>query len=308
MWPRRALPSELLTVDERLQAVQSPAWRTAQLEGGEELAGAFGEQVRGLVDDAVLGQDRVDAVLDRRTHPGQRRAVTQQLAQLAQREVGLRKHAGAQQLRQRAGIEGVGLDPRRGDRARSERMREVQVIAGILEQLGRPLPAVGRLQRDVRPTVTGVAEQRQERVAVVGDPPRLGSARHARRRSRCASGAGAGRCRPSAKRRSWSVLRSNVRPRGRNPRDPVMRSGRRTDHLPRVTLELPAPWPFMTSSGRISGRGVSWPRRNGAGRSRSGAEASSCSTTDQDSALTCRADRCLAAHVRWSKGVSKKPV
>jgi hypothetical protein len=46
----------------------------------------------------------------------------------------------------------------------------MQVIAGLLEQLGQPFPAVGRLQRDVR--LGRVAEQLQERVAVVDDPTR----------------------------------------------------------------------------------------------------------------------------------------
>jgi len=49
-------------------------------------------------------------------------------------------------------------------------MGEVDVVAGLLEQVGEPLPAVGRLERYVRPV--GVAEQLPERIRVVDDPPR----------------------------------------------------------------------------------------------------------------------------------------
>ena len=126
-----------------------------------------------LVGDAVLGQDRVHAVLDRRAHPGQRRAVPEQLAQIPQlawRDVRLGQKPGTEQMRERLGVDRVGLHPRRGDRARPQRVREVQVIAGFLEQLGQPLPAVGRLQHDVR--ALRVAQQLQKRLAVVDDPPR----------------------------------------------------------------------------------------------------------------------------------------
>jgi hypothetical protein len=54
--------------------------------------------------------------------------MTQQLAQvtqLARGDVGLGQHPGAQQLRERARVDGVGLDPGGGDRARAERVREV---------------------------------------------------------------------------------------------------------------------------------------------------------------------------------------
>src|SRR5512142_2545437 len=75
----------------------------------------------------------------------------------------------AQQVRQGLGVDRVGLHPGGGDRAGPERVREVQVIAGFLEQLREPLPAVGRLQRHVR--AIGIAEQLQERGPVVDDPP-----------------------------------------------------------------------------------------------------------------------------------------
>jgi hypothetical protein len=47
----------------------------------------------------------------------------------------------------------------------------VEVIARLFEQLGQPLPAIGRLQRDVCPAL-GVAEQLQEGLTVVDDPTR----------------------------------------------------------------------------------------------------------------------------------------
>ena len=71
------------------------------------------------------------------------------------------RQPGAQQMRERLGVDRVGLHPRGGDRPGAERVREVHVIAGLLEQLGEPLPAVGRLQRHMRPV--RVAEQLAER-------------------------------------------------------------------------------------------------------------------------------------------------
>jgi hypothetical protein len=140
--------------DQRDQAVQSPSRRVAQLERDEEFAAAFAKQVGVLSGDAVLGEDRVHAVLDRRAHPGQRRAVAKQLTQitqLARRDVRLGQKPSAQQVRKRLGVDRVCLHPGRGNRPGAERVREVQVIAGFLEQLREPLPAVGRLQRHVRP-------------------------------------------------------------------------------------------------------------------------------------------------------------
>jgi hypothetical protein len=62
-----------------------------------------------------------------------------QVAQLARRDVGLGQQVGAQQLRQRACVDGVGLHPRRGDRLGAHRVREVQLIAGVLQHVGQPL-------------------------------------------------------------------------------------------------------------------------------------------------------------------------
>jgi hypothetical protein len=62
------------------------------------------------------------------------------------------------------------LTRRGGDRLRPERVREVHVVAGLLEQLGQPLPPVGGLERHVRGV--GVAEQLLERAWVVDDAAR----------------------------------------------------------------------------------------------------------------------------------------
>jgi hypothetical protein len=43
-------------------------------------------------------------------------------------------------------------------------------MAGVLQHVGQPLPAVGRLQR--HPALTDALQQRQERLRVVDDPPR----------------------------------------------------------------------------------------------------------------------------------------
>ena len=159
--------------DQRHQAVQPPARALGQLQAGEELASGLAEQVGVLGQDALAGQQRVHAVLDRGAHPGQHGAVAQQLAQVAQLgrgDVRLGQQPGAQQVRERLGVDRVGLHPRGGDRLRPQRVGEVHVVAGLLEQVGQPLPAVGRLERHVRPV--RVAEQLPERVAVVDDPAR----------------------------------------------------------------------------------------------------------------------------------------
>jgi hypothetical protein len=48
---------------------------------------------------------------------------------------------------------------------------QVQLVAVVLEQIGEPLPAVGRLERDLGLAVE-FAQQRHERVGLVDDPAR----------------------------------------------------------------------------------------------------------------------------------------
>jgi hypothetical protein len=93
-----------------------------------------------------------------------------QVAQLGRGDVRLWPQPGAQKVRKRLGVDRVGLHASGGDRPRAQRVREVHVVAGLLQQLGQPLPAVGRLERHVR--ARGIAEQTAERVAVVDDPTR----------------------------------------------------------------------------------------------------------------------------------------
>ncbi len=86
------------------------------------------EEVGMLLADALPGQHRVHAIVDRGAHPYQHRSVTQQLAQitkLGRRDICLRQKAGAEQVRERLGVDRVGLHPGRGDRPGPERVREV---------------------------------------------------------------------------------------------------------------------------------------------------------------------------------------
>ena len=97
-------------------------------------------------------------------HLREHEALAQQVAQvtqLARGDVGLREQIGAQQLRQRARIDGIGLHPCRRDRLRPQRMREVKLATLALEQLGQPLPAIGRLKREPG-VLTELAEQLPE--------------------------------------------------------------------------------------------------------------------------------------------------
>jgi len=124
------------------------------------------------VRDALTRDQRVHAVLQRGAHLRQHHALAQQVAQVAQlarRHISLGQQVGAQQMRQRARVDRVGLDARRGDRLGPQRVREVQLVARVLEQLGQPLPAVGRLDGDPRLT-REATKQLEEDVRVVGDP------------------------------------------------------------------------------------------------------------------------------------------
>ncbi len=154
-----------------------------------------------------------------------------QVAQLGRGDVRLGQQPGAQQMRERLGVDRVGLHPRGSDRPGAQRVREVHVIAGLLEQLGQPLPAVGRLERDMR--ARRVAEQLAERLAVVDDPPRerqLAVLVDDRDLRAPAVQVDADPARRVGHGRSSSRI---VRPRGRNPRGlQLCGSGRRADFLP----------------------------------------------------------------------------
>jgi len=94
-----------------------------------------------------------------------------EVAQLARRDVRLRQQVGAEQVRERARVDRVRLHARGGDRLRAQRMGEVQLVAGLLQQIGQPLPAVGRLERDPSVIAQSV-QQLEEGLALVDDPPR----------------------------------------------------------------------------------------------------------------------------------------
>jgi hypothetical protein len=69
-----------------------------------------------------------------------------QVPQLARRDVRLRQQVGTEQVRERVRVDRVGLHAGGGARLRAQRMREMQLVAGLLEPVGQSLPAVGRLE------------------------------------------------------------------------------------------------------------------------------------------------------------------
>jgi hypothetical protein len=124
--------------DQAQQHLQPPACRLAQLDLLEEgLAGLGAKQLRLPVLEAVAGEQRVHPILERRAHLGQRHPLAEQIAQVAQlarRHIGLGQQIGAQQVGERAGVDGVGLHPRGGDRLGAQRVGKVQLVAVVLEQ------------------------------------------------------------------------------------------------------------------------------------------------------------------------------
>src|SRR5262249_61586556 len=108
-------------VDQAEQAVEAPTCRLAQRQRGEIAAAALTEEVGVLVLDSLAGEQRVHAVLERRTHPCQHDPVAQQIAQitqLARGDVRLRKQVATEQMRKRARVNRVALHPRRAARLR----------------------------------------------------------------------------------------------------------------------------------------------------------------------------------------------
>jgi hypothetical protein len=68
-------------------------------------------------------------------------SVAQQLAQVAQlrrSDVRLGEQPRAEQVGERLGVDRVSLHARGSDRAGTERMREVQVKARLVQQIGEP--------------------------------------------------------------------------------------------------------------------------------------------------------------------------
>ena len=92
-------------------------WAQRQLLEGH-LAGAP-EQIGMVVSDALTREQRMHPVLQRGAHLRQHHALAQQVAQIAQvarRDISLGQQVSAQQMGQRARVDRVSLDPRRGDR------------------------------------------------------------------------------------------------------------------------------------------------------------------------------------------------
>lgn len=76
------------------------------------------------VPNAVLGEHRVGAILERRAQLRERHPVAQRVAAdpaTRDRDIGLGQQIGPQQLGQGAGVDRVGLDPGRSDRAEGVR-------------------------------------------------------------------------------------------------------------------------------------------------------------------------------------------
>jgi hypothetical protein len=94
-----------------------------------------------------------------------------ELAQLTRRDVGLGEKVGAQEVRERACVDGVRLHPRGGDRLGVPRMGQVEPDPLGFEEVGEPLPAEGRLECD--PCFPSqLREDRAQRLRVVRDPAR----------------------------------------------------------------------------------------------------------------------------------------
>lgn len=69
---------------------------------------------------------------------------------------------------ERARVDRVRLHACGGDRLRAQRMREVQLMPLGFEHVRKPLPAVGRLERDPQ-LVTELGQDRLQRLRLVRD-------------------------------------------------------------------------------------------------------------------------------------------
>jgi hypothetical protein len=123
--------------------------------------------------DALAGEQGMHAVLERRAHPRQHDPVAEQITQvtqLARGDVRLRQQIGAQQMGERARVDRVCLHACRGDCLRAQRVREVQLMSLLFEQVGEPFPAVGRLERDLQ-LAAQLGEDRLQRVTDIHHDP-----------------------------------------------------------------------------------------------------------------------------------------
>ena len=115
----RQLDLAIEVADQAEQTFETPACRLAQRQLGEERLSSFAEQIGVLVLDPLASEQGVHAVLQRRAHPRQHDPVAEQVTQVTQlawRDIGLRQEIAAQQMRERARVDRVGLDACRRDR------------------------------------------------------------------------------------------------------------------------------------------------------------------------------------------------
>src|SRR5439155_61058 len=135
------------------QAVEAAPRGLAQGKLGQEGATALAEEIGVATWDPLAGEQGVHAVLERRTHPRQHDPVAEQIAQVAQlarSDVRLGQQVGAEKMGERTRVDRVRLHARGGDRLRAQWMREMKFMALSLEQVSKPLPAIGRLERDLQ--------------------------------------------------------------------------------------------------------------------------------------------------------------
>jgi hypothetical protein len=139
--------------DQSEQALEAAAARCGQRQLAQVGTSCGPEQLSPFVLDSLAGEQGMDAVLERGAQAGERDVVARQLSQLSQlagRDVGLGQEIGAQQVSERACIDGIRLHPCGRDHLRVPRISEVELDPLALEQVRQPLPAEAGLERDLR--------------------------------------------------------------------------------------------------------------------------------------------------------------
>jgi hypothetical protein len=118
----------------------------------DQLPSAGAEHVIEGGQDPFFGHHRVDLGLGRGAQRGELGAVADQFAQLPLRrrsDEGLGQIPAAQPVRQLGRVAHIVLDPP-GVPVQAKRVHQMHVRAVGLEQIRRPIPAVGRLESDLR--------------------------------------------------------------------------------------------------------------------------------------------------------------
>ena len=138
----------------------------------EQLAAADAEQVRHRHRQTVLGQHGVRLGLEPRAHPDELGPVTHELTPLAHLRGGdpcFGQHARTQQIAEHLAVTLIVLDPATLERGQLRRGDEMDVGAGGLQRVDRPVPAVGRFDRHLR-CLAGLEHLGDQRLGVVGQP------------------------------------------------------------------------------------------------------------------------------------------